>query len=67
MKERKEKRKKEVGWDVHPSGGAEGDERFSHSGKPPHRWDRRGVSGAQRRAQQLVCGRPDRVRSTQMV
>ena len=30
-------------------------------------WDRRGASGARRRAQQPVCGRADRVRPTQMV
>ena len=29
-------------------------------------WDRRGPSGARRRAQQPVCGRQDRVRPTQM-
>ena len=53
-----------------PLGGAEGDERSHISGSPltsrEISWDRRGTSGAQRRAQQLVRDRQDRVRPTQI-
>ena len=72
MKERREK-EEERKWDrtCAPEEKAEGEERFLHPEKPPQ-WQRdqlgqRGASGAQRRAQQLVCGRQDRVRHTQMV
>ena len=51
-----------------PLGVAEGQERFPHLGKiltgREINWDRRGASGSQRRVQQLVCVKQDRVRPT---
>ena len=52
--------------------GPEGKERFPHQGKPTHQQgDQLGQKGSfrvyQRRAQQPVCGRKDRVRPTQVV
>ena len=54
------------------AGGAEGEERFPHPGKPPHqRGGKLGQKGSfggyWRRVQPLVCGRQDRVGPTQMV
>lgn len=37
MKEkRKKKREAEMGWDLHPREGAEGEERLPHLGESPH-------------------------------
>ena len=72
---KKEKGKKgrgeEVGWDLHPWWGAEGEERFPHLGKPPHWWeDQLGLKGSFRGLEESattsLC-RQDRVRPTQMV
>ena len=50
---------------------AEGEDRFPQSEKPPHGgqigWDRKGLSGNQRRMQQTVCGRQDKVKTVHLV
>ena len=39
MKEKKgRKRKEDTGWDLHPWGAAEGEERLPHPGKTLHWW-----------------------------
>ena len=64
-KGRKTKRGNEKG--PAPLRGAEGEESFLHSEKPPHSGkisrDREGALGGQRGMQQLVSGGQDRVRS----
>ena len=60
---RSQKRDQKLWWEV------EGEERFPHLGESPLQQgdDKRGASGAQKQAQQLVCGRQDKVRPTQIV
>ena len=52
-----------MGWNLCPWGVAEEEARFLHLGKPPHQWgdcyNRRGASGAQRKAQLPVWGMQD--------
>ena len=63
-------RGEEVGWDLHPWQGAEGEEQFLYLGKPPHQQgDQLGhkAASAQRGAQQSSCSSQDRVTVTQMV
>ena len=53
------KKRRGSGWDPCPwSGGAEGAERFPHSGKPPHQWGdglgQESIWSCQRRADMLV-------------
>ena len=69
QKREKEKKKEEVRWDLFPWWGAEGE--VPVSGETPSlvgdQQGQMGGSRAQRRDQQSVCGKQDRMRPIQMV
>lgn len=69
MKDRREK-KEEAGWKLCPWRGAEGEVPAPREAPTPagrSTGTEGGALGTQRTVQQPVCGRPDRVRPTQMV